>query len=268
MGNQTGWLVVALAGVVSACGSPQEGDDSAAGEALGEQQQAIGAVDVGVIAFDGETCAAGTQISFYLDTQDRYPGDVISGRESGYTTSWVSRDTFWADAPYFPLAGSGFTMRFCRVDGTKFKRLSWENQSTVYAVLKVSSSCPEGAFTASRYMDNEDDDNQNSVSGAFSPTSIGRNANLVFCVFGNTLGGVGASMTSFPTFGSLKYAVFHDYDLSPQQTWVISKSFIYSNDEDEDNANSRNPSTGGVATALSQIIEGTTNTFIDYARVR
>jgi hypothetical protein len=261
-------LVVALAGVVSACGPAPEGEEIEGGESLGEEQQAAGLTDVGVIPFDGESCAAGTEISFYLDIQDLYDGDVIIGRETGYKTSWVSRDTFYADAPFTLLAGGGFTMRFCRVDGTKFKRLIWENQSATYAVLKVGANCPEGAFTASRYMDNEDEDNQNRVSGSFSPTSIGRNANLVFCVFSISLGGLGPLMNSFPTFGSLKYAVFHDYDLSPQQTWVISKSFIYSNDEDNNNENSRNPSTGAVATALAQMIEGTTNTYIEYARVR
>lgn len=260
-------MVVAAAGMVSACGPALEGDPIASDEPLGEEQQAAGLNDVGVIPFDGESCAAGTEISFYLDIQDLYDGDVIFGKEAGYKTAWVSRDTHYEDAPFTLLGGRGFTMRFCRVDGTKFKRLIWESQSTTYAVLKVGSQCPEGAFTASRYMDNEDDDNQNRVSGAFSPTSIGRNANLVFCVFSVSLGGLGPLMTSFPTFGSLKYAVFHDYD-SPQQSWVVSKSFIYSNDEDENNENSRNPATGAVADSLARMIEGTSNTYIEYARVR
>jgi len=74
-------------------------------------------------------------------------------------------------------------------------------------------------------------------------------------------------MTSFPLLGGLKYAVFHDYDLSPQQTWVVSKKFILSDDEDNNNENSRNPATGAYANALAAMIEGTTDTYIELARV-
>jgi hypothetical protein len=66
----------------------------------------------------------------------------------------------------------------------------------------------------------------------------------------------------------LQYAVFHDFDLSPQQTWVMSKRFIFSDDEDNANENSRDPSTGAAAVALATMIEGTTDTWFDIARVR
>jgi hypothetical protein len=176
----------------------------------------------------------------------------------------------FTQAPFTLLGGSGFTMRFCRVDGSKFGRLLFNNEVTAYATLALSSTCPDGSFRATRYIDCEDDDNRNRSSGVLSPTGIDRNANLVFCVFGNTLGGNGAVMSSFPRLsGIAHYAVFHDFDLDPQPSWVLSKQFIYSDDEDDNNENSRSPGAlTAVGSTLAAMIEGTTNTFLEYVQVR
>jgi hypothetical protein len=233
-------------------------------------QEPVTATSVGVIPMDGQACPAGTEVSFYLDIEDLASGEVIFGKEAGYRTAWVAPDVGRIQAPATLLGGGGFTMRFCRVDGSKFGRLLFGSDVTAYATLALSASCPSGSFQASRYMDCEDDDNRNRSSGVLSPTSVDRNANLVFCVFGNTLGGNGATMSSFPTLsGIAHYAVFHDFDLSPQPSWILQKQFIYSDDEDNNNENSRNPATTtGVGATLAKMIQGTTDTFIEYAQVR
>ena len=261
------------------CGAPVEGgpdtaEGPAANEEVGAVQQAIFPAEVGVVPMDGQACPAGTEVSFRLDVEDPPTDRVVIGcktgaREGGYITAWVDRDVFWTQAPVTTsMCYHNFSMRFCRVDGNQFKRLLWGSNFTSYAVLQLSSACPEGSFAASRFMDMEDDDNTNTSSGSLAPSVIDRNANLKFCVFGNTLGGNGPIMYSFPTLGGLKYAVFHDYDLSPQQTWVMKKKFIWSDDEDHANINSRNPATGIIANALAAMIEGTTDTFIEMAQVR
>jgi hypothetical protein len=276
--NNVGWLGLGavMSSLLAGCGAPVEGESDAAdaphaAEDVGSVQEALGARDVGVIPVETNACPAGTEVSFRLDVEDGE--DLVigcePGPEGGYISRWVTRDVVWNQAPIASyMCGGNFTMRFCRVDGTQFKKLLWANQSTAYAVLQLGSSCPDGGISVGRYMDMEDDDNTNTSSGSLAPSVIDRNANLKFCLFGSTLGGNGPYMSSFPLLNGLQYAVFHDFDLSPQQTWVMSKRFIFSDDEDNANENSRDPSTGAAAVALATMIEGTTDTWFDIARVR
>jgi hypothetical protein len=253
--------------VIACSGAPAGEEDEGA---VGVEREAAVVTNVGVIPMDGQACPAGTEVSFYLDIEDLQSGEVIFGPEAGFRTEWVAPDVAWNQAPFTLLAGGGFSMRFCRVDGNQFKTMLVGGDVTAYATLALSSICPNGSFRASRYIDCEDDDNENHTSGVLSPTAVDRNANLVFCVFGSALGGNGPYMSSFPTLNGIShYAVFHDFDMSPQPSWILKKQYIFSDDEDDNNENSRNPAaTTGLGSTLAKMIEGTDFTYIEYGQVR
>jgi hypothetical protein len=69
-------------------------------------------------------------------------------------------------------------------------------------------------------------------------------------------------MGSFPNLGGA-YGVFHDFE-GFQPSWVISKRWAYSDDEDSANNNSSSPSSAD----FSRIIHVGSNTRFDIARVR
>jgi hypothetical protein len=153
--NNVGWLGLGavMSSLLAGCGAPVEGESDAAdaphaAEDVGSVQEALGARDVGVIPVETNACPAGTEVSFRLDVEDGE--DLVigcePGPEGGYISRWVTRDVVWNQAPIASyMCGGNFTMRFCRVDGTQFKKLLWANQSTAYAVLQLGSSCPDGA---------------------------------------------------------------------------------------------------------------------------
>jgi len=172
-------LGVVASSLLVGCGAPVPGDTDAAdgAEELGRVQEGVIAHDVGVVPFDGQACPAGTEVSFRLDVEDHEDENILvwvhGSRNGGYITDWVDRDMFWDQAPITTnMFGGNFSMRFCRVDGNQFGRLLWSNQATSYAVLQLSQTCPDGAFSVSRYMDMEDEDNTNSSSGSLSPSVI------------------------------------------------------------------------------------------------
>jgi hypothetical protein len=157
------------------------------------------------------------------------------------------------------------TLRFCKVNGQGFKHLttSVNDKAKFYAVLKLGQTCPNGSSEMTRYFDNEDDSNANSSSGPIAPNTMNSNTRLRFCYFH-----AGSStMASFPSLG-VQYAVFHDYDVSPQPSFVISKRWVYSDDEDDANENSSSPTGTTQAIDFARIVGTGANTMIDIARVK
>lgn len=232
---------------------------------------------VGVVPVDGTTCPADSQlVTIYMDDED-----------DDNNTDWVGyfgNDGGKWQSPQTPFRGvregedicsifgctrfnENTTLRFCKVNGQKFKPLTTNvnAKSQFYAVLKLGQYCPNGSLNHSRFIDNEDDDNENWTSGPIAPNSQDHNTSLKFCFF--RTGTSSNLMTSFPSLG-IQYAVFHDYDDSIQPSWVISKRWHYSDNEDDDNINSSSPSGTSAAYDFGRLVGSGTNTFFEFARVK
>ena len=165
------------------------------------------ATDIGVIP-DTNCPANSESIRIYMDDED----DRNASRREG----WVG-------------ATQGSTQfRFCRVNGDNFKPLS-NNED--YAVLKLSDSCPNNSIEFNRYFDNEDDRNANNFTGNIYPNIVNRNTNLKFCYFE----GASYGMDAFPDIG-VEYGVFASKNFSKS----LASGTIYTDDEDDNNANRLN----------------------------
>lgn len=245
-------------GVVKSDDAPLEVGDTAEVQGAAVDNQFA----VGVIPFDNSTCPADSQlVTFNMDDED--------DANQTDSTSWEAPETA-RRALVIPSPIDSFrfntTLRFCKVNGQPFRHLTIDvnNKSKFYAVLKLGLSCPNGSFEMSRSIDNEDDDNANSFSGPIDPNVMGRNTSLKFCYFH---AGTGFPMGAFPSIG-IKYGVFHDYDVSPQPSFVISKRWVYSDDEDTSNQNGHSPSGTTQANDFARIVGTGKNTMFDMARVR
>jgi hypothetical protein len=140
---------------------------------------ATGDRDVGVLA--GEVgCGANEAITVYMDAEDSNPATSASGWTG---ISQVDRNVW---------------LEFCRTDGTAFQAAAQP-----YAVLQLGPSCPDGAKSAEVFIDNEDDGNENYVSGLIAPGKQDRNTTLRLCAFDAKSG----AAASFPDLG-YQYGVF------------------------------------------------------------
>jgi len=116
-------------------------------------------VDVGVIPDVSGDCPMGSKLVIYQDNED----DNGNGNaRAGWNGAIVSTDnTLWT---------------FCRVDGRLFGKLPvpalpLSATANDYAVLKLGAECPAGSTEAIRYFDDEDDNNDNSITGFAGPNS-------------------------------------------------------------------------------------------------
>jgi hypothetical protein len=164
---------------------------------------------------------------------------------------------------------------FCRVDGRRLKPLTTDpsRSDQFYAVLKLgpaASACPDGSIEMSKLIDNGNASFSNYVPviGDPGPNAVinagpGTTTLLHFCYFRAASPGQPV-MDGFPDLG-FPYAVYHRFT-GPQPPWVVSKSWIYSNDADLGNANAYQPTNPSDFTDVIEDVEK--NTYFDLARVR
>jgi hypothetical protein len=164
-------------------------------------------------------------------------------------------------------------LRFCRVDGRLFNPMTSDaDPSQYFAVLKLGTRCPDGSVEISKIIDNEDEPVAGVSSvpfGRLGPNTTGNehgytDTTLYFCFFQQGA----APATAFPELG-FRYDVFHQYS-GEQPPWVIAKSWLYSDDEDDGGQNQYVPSSDPITTEFKQLIEDLegNNTFFDLAWVR
>jgi hypothetical protein len=197
--------------------------------------------DVGVIP-DGGCPYASQAVTLHMDDEDRRNAN---GR-------WGWRGAITSD--------SNTTLRFCRVDGTKFKPLSTGNYtSNHYAVLKLGNTCPNDSVNFTRHFDNEDNRNANWSSGGIGLNVSDRNTTLRFCLFRNGP----STMSSMPDLG-FGYGVFAASNFSK----ALQTGGIHTDDEDNNNANYYIDVVGNAMTDINRIINDTRNTNMNLARVK
>jgi hypothetical protein len=149
---------------------------------------------------------------------------------------------------------------FCPVNGVGFRDLAtYSTGRANYAVLKLSEMCPVGAVEITRYFDNEDNNNKNSSSGTIFPNTWStKGIELHFCLFK----GDGPTQSSMPTLG-YKYGVFAGTDFG----FTSATGSIYTDDEDNKNANWYSPANASWKPAALQIISEGKNTLLRTALV-
>ena len=133
---------------------------------------------------------------------------------------------------------SNTRFRLCGVDGDRFRPLL--SYRVNFAVLALGPTCPAGAITFDRYVDDEDDNGQSHSTvpaGSGTGTRSGPNTNFRFCWFLNyatnappATGGV------FPNLGGA-YGGFGPSN----QPFVLDSGFVRTDDEDDGNANRITP---------------------------
>ncbi len=142
-------------------------------------------------------------------------------------------------------------MMFCRVDGRSFKHLSnRDSRRSNYAVLKLGTHCPNGSLNFERYIDNEDDYNNNWSDGDIRPNVQGGNTRLRLCVFS----GSGYSSRRASTLPAL---AFH-YGVLASSDFAYGRTYGYFRSDDEDDNNN---SHWNGASAGTDMIEGEDNTW-------
>lgn len=231
-----------LSSTLLGCGAEgmddQAFDDSGVDEPLGQTEEAIGATwDVGVLTVGG-TCPVGVPWSrIYLDTED--DNRNFQPQPSAHGLGVTVKD-------------SGVEFTICRVDGRKFRAKVTGGVSQEYAVFQMGSQCPTDSFPFSKYMDTEDDDNRNGVTGDIQPSAVGNNATFKFCLF-RTRGSLMA-MTSWPSLG-FTYSVF-SRPLGAEQFGLLKQD-----DEDDDNENRYSAAADWVVSAQRLITAGKDTTY-------
>jgi hypothetical protein len=157
-----------------------------------------------------------------------------------------------ADGLGVSVKDGGVEFTLCRVDGRKFKAKTTQGISQEYAVFQMGSQCPTDSFPFSKYMDTEDDDNANGVTGDIQPSAVNANANFKFCLF-RTAASLSA-MTSWPSLG-FSYSVF----ARPlgNQTFGLLKQ----DDEDDDNENRYSAAADWVTSAQRLVTAGKDTTY-------
>lgn len=162
----------------------------------GEAASATGAAgiyDVGVVPGQPGDCGGNQYVWIYMDTRDNSDDDYVRG---------------WTGAISQSSTGTGITLGFCRVSGALLNHLQMPTGADStwygYAVLKLGTTCPNLSREFSRYIDNEDHNNQNGYSGDVAPNEVTRNTHLKFCLF---VPNATPYMPSFPNLG-FQYGVF------------------------------------------------------------
>jgi hypothetical protein len=199
---------------------------------------------VGVIPATNSCPTLSSTVRFFMDNQD-------SG--NSYVSGWVGGTSVDSNR------NTNFV--FCRVDGNRFRSLaSYSTGRANYAVLKLGASCPPGSVEFSRYFDNEDSDNKNRYEGDIWPNTVsGYGTELRFCLFkGST-----STSATLPNVG-FDYGVF----ASSSFGFTSGTGVIYTDDENNNNANRYAITDSGSKTAAVSIISEGTNTTLRTARVR
>lgn len=237
------------AGCLGTADEPCDGDACDPGDApqenVGEAEQPLGTVDVGVIP-SGLSCPAGSElIRIHMDDEDTSNGN--------YHLGWIGATQ----------SGSNTTFAFCRVDGHLFRPL----QSTSrYAVLKLGSYCPNGSHEFTRVIDNEDNSNDNWATGSIYPNLSSNDPSkttLRFCLFQ----GGSETMSAFPNLApGFMYGVF-----AVGAPEGIGHGSVYTDDEDINNGNQYYTNFYTPPSVLAEaqsIISSGPNTLFNILRVR
>lgn len=162
--------------------------------------------DVGIVPVSPWLCPPGSEyIEIHTDDED----DRCDSHTSGFTGA-IRRE------------GSGTTLAFCRVDGTRFSSVPTGS----YAVLSLDDTCPNGSTRYSWFMDNENNNNDNWATGDHAPNVSSDNTTLVFCEFPPGSSGDPSLGTSFPDFG-VPYGVF-----AKPIAWGMPAGHVHIDDED------------------------------------
>jgi hypothetical protein len=208
-----------------------------------------GTYDVGVLA-DAGGCGGNTEsITIFTDSEDNNNGNSLAG---------------WSGATQ---VGSNLQFEFCRADGRLFGKVNTPSGSRTadYAVLLLGQACPAGSQEFVRYMDNEDSNNQNYITGTPSPNRQnfggGTNTQLYFCLFRPEVAG-GFFMSNFPLL-SRSYGVFATSD----HPLAGAAGTIHSDDEDNNNQNSFIYQDLSMISAVQRIVSGNANTDFKLTRV-
>jgi hypothetical protein len=221
-----------------------EGSDLQSTGSVSSALAAGGANDIGVIT--NGPCA--NPVEIYMDDED--------SANNSSRTGWVGS------------ISSTTRLSFCRIDGSAFQGTGW-CAAGEYAVLKLGTTCPNGSVEFSRYFDNEDTSNNNSNSGNISPsTQSSSGTRLTFCAFTRyplAKCTAGSPVIEFPDVG-ISYGVFADSTVYGAR----ETGSVYTDDEDTSNNDSWDFSKlqGYQVTAVQKIMSGTTNTWLETARVR
>ena len=141
----------------------------------------------------------------------------------------------------------------CRVNGQSFRAKITNGISQDYAVLQMGTQCPADSFPFSKYIDNEDDQNRNQVTGDIQPSRADSNSALRFCLFRSAI--VRPAMDSWPHLG-MNYSVFGN-PVGPNETF----GNLYSNDENDDNENRYSVSADWATSAKRIVTDGRNTNF-------
>jgi hypothetical protein len=199
---------------------------------------------VGVIPAANGCPTSAPEVRINMDNEDR--------NEASYVSGWVGgtqRD------------GNGnLRFVFCRVGADQFRALNSVSSSrSNYAVLRLSGRCPADSVEFERQFDNEDNNNANNSSGVLWPSVMNNNTRMRFCLFrgGSSYG------TGLPDLG-FDYGVFAESNFGFTTT-SGGTGVIYSDDEDNNNANAYYADATWKADATRIVTEGT-NTSLRTAR--
>lgn len=174
-----------------------------------------------------------------------------------------SKDSGWTGASYSNTTRT--RLRVCAVDGDDFKPLTTggTDNDYHYAVLLLGTVCPEGSTRFYKEIDNENSDNDNSISGDAGPNKqVGTNTWLYFCLFRGA-DDADDTMSSFPEIESgFQYGVFARSDFSKAR----STGYLFSDDENTTNDNTFWAEE--YRSDAARIISSGTNTKMHTVRVR
>lgn len=197
-----------------------------------------GRYDVGVLS--GDHRCDSEWITVFMDAED-------AGKS--YMSGWQGRS--WSDRK------GNVALEFCRTNGLNFQRTDG-----AYSVLKLGRDCPPGSKGQKIYLDNEDTNNANFVSGNISPGSVNKDGTLLhLCYFKSR--STSPNNFSFPNL-NYSYGVFSKEVKGANV--VGTKGFFFIDDENSENNNKYRKKFR--ATGSDHPIEQNHNTKFHVKRVR
>jgi hypothetical protein len=160
------------------------------------------------------------------------------------------------------ISNKNTELRLCAVDGRQFTQAA--NAGAAFALVALSSTCPEGFTRFDRFHDNEDNRPASwDTAPAGSPTTTmdkKLDTNMAFCVANGANPRVANS--AFPDLG-FSYGVFGGRTQS-RAPWALQFGGVHLDDEDRNNRNQ--PSSMPAWT--SEFVNGGGNTTYFMARVK